>query len=441
MANGTKKFGILVGGGPAPGINSVISSVTIEAMNLGYEVTGILDGFRHLIEGKREVQALTIPMVSRIHLTGGSVLRTSRANPTRDEKALLNVVRTLIEMGINYMVTIGGDDTAFSASCISSFAKSRGMNIRTVHIPKTIDNDLPLPEGTPTFGFETARELGTQIVNNLMEDAQTTGRWFIVVAMGRKAGHLALGIGKSAGVTLTLIPEEFLPQKVRMKTITDIIVGSIIKRNSQGRDHGVAVLAEGLLEAMDPEDLNALDRLEKDPYGNIRLSEVNFSDIIKQAVLSRLREFGLKMTVVDKEIGYEVRCASPSAFDIEYTRNLGYAAVEFLHSGGTDALISIQNNKAVPIPFAQILDAKTGKTAVRMVNIDSAQYQIARQYMIRLEPEDFHPGIKLEQMAMSVNLSVADFCKEFKHVVEIKRNVPLQEKAERIKGTLTSPQQ
>ena len=175
MNNGSHRLGILVGGGPAPGINSVISAVTIEAQNSNLEVIGIYDGFAGLIEGNtNDVCRLTIPDVSNIHFQGGSILRTSRANPTRSKEHLQSVVHGLKQLGISYLVTIGGDDTAFSASEASRVASGA---VSVAHVPKTIDNDLPLPANMPTFGYETARHVGTGLVLNLMEDSRTTNRW------------------------------------------------------------------------------------------------------------------------------------------------------------------------------------------------------------------------------------------------------------------------
>jgi len=191
----------------APGINGVISSVTIEAINHGVEVVGIYDGFQWLVQGNvTHVKPLTIDDVNRIQLRGGSILRTSRANPARSEAEMRNVLESLHKLGVSALVTIGGDDTAFSGSQV--YLHARGA-IRVAHVPKTIDNDLPLPPGVPTFGFETARHVGVGIVRNLAEDARTTSRWYIIVSMGRAAGYLALGIGKAAAATLTIIPEEF----------------------------------------------------------------------------------------------------------------------------------------------------------------------------------------------------------------------------------------
>jgi len=415
-----KTLAIVCGGGPAPGINSVISSVTIEAKKSGWEVYGIYDGFANLGKGEKKVIPLTIDAVSRIHSDGGSILRISRFNPTKSDESLRKVVDTLIELGVTHLVTIGGDDTAYAASRIADFAKnSLGLTINFVHVPKTIDNDLPLPEGIPTFGFETARSLGTQIVSNLMEDAKTTGRWYLAVAMGRVAGHLARGIGKSAGATLTLIPEEFPgKEKIPLSLVVDIVAGSIVKRLASGRNYGVAVTAEGLIEKIRLEDLEAADCLEYDDHGHIRYAEINFSDVLKKELLKTLSAMGIKMTINNKEVGYEVRCAPPNAFDIEYTRNLGYGAFEFLRDGGTNALITIQNNQIVPIPFDQIIDPATKKTRIRMVNTHSIQYRIARQYMIRLEKKDFNPGIEFERLAVAAKMPPEEFRKRFQYVTD-----------------------
>ncbi len=401
-------------------MNSVISSVTIEAKKSGWEVFGIYDGFSNLAKGEKKIIPLTIDMVSRIHSDGGSILKTSRFNPTKSDEHLRRVVDTLIELGVTHLVTIGGDDTAYAASRIAGYAKnSLGLTISFAHVPKTIDNDLPLPEGIPTFGFETARSLGAQLVSNLMEDAKTTGRWFLVVAMGRVAGHLALGIGKSAGATLTLIPEEFPgKEKIPLSLVVDIVTGSIVKRLASGRNYGVAVTAEGLIEKIRLEDLEAADCLEYDDHGHIRYAEINFSDVLKKELLVKLSGMGLKMTVNNKEVGYEVRCAPPNAFDIEYTRNLGYGAFEFLRDGGTNALITIQNNQIVPIPFDQIIDPVTKKTRIRMVNTQSIQYRIARQYMIRLEKKDFNPGIEFERLAVAAKMPPEEFRKQFQYVTD-----------------------
>ncbi|MDD6133778.1 MAG: diphosphate--fructose-6-phosphate 1-phosphotransferase [Selenomonadaceae bacterium] len=386
---------IVCGGGPAPGINSVISGVVNEATRHGWDVLGIYDGFSRIGRGEKNYVRLEPKNISRIHLTGGCILKMSRFNPTKKESDLRTVVETLTELGVTHLVTIGGDDTAYSSAAVSEYARKMGRTINVVHVPKTIDNDLPLPEGVPTFGFETARAFATTEIENLMEDARTTNnRWYFTIAMGRTAGHLALGMGRSAGAALTVIPEEFPEEKIPLQQIVDIITGSVVKRYLTGKNYGVAVIAEGVIEKIAPEDFEKLGTVVKDEHGHIRYSELDFGEILKQAVLAEVKKLGIKISVIDKEIGYELRCTAPIAYDIDYARSLGYSAVKFLMAGDSGALITIQDNKAVPMRFEDIKDPATGKTMVRKVNIDSIQYRIARGLMMRLEREDLDdPGL------------------------------------------------
>jgi len=411
-----KRLGILVGGGPAPGINTVISAATIEARNQGFDVIGIRDGFRYLV--RRDPSAfrpLTIDDVSRVHLLGGSMLGTSRENPTKSPEAMRAVLEMLQQAGITHLVTIGGDDTALSSRSVSE--QSAGA-IHSVHVPKTIDNDLPLPPHVSTFGFQTARHVGVELVRNLMEDARSTRRWYIVVAMGRKAGHLALGIGKAAGATLTVIPEEFADAKIHLGHVVDILVGAIVKRLSYGRTDGVAVLAEGLLERFDGDDLETLDAVERDAHGHIRLAEIDFGEIVKRQVQARLRKLGIDVTIADKEIGYELRCADPIPFDMEYTRDLGFSAAQFVLDGGNAAMVSIQEGHFVPLYFKNILDPKTGRTRVRMVDVASEYYAIARRYMLRLNKSDFDDPHELAKFAAVCGISLEEFREQFGYLIE-----------------------
>ena len=404
--------GILVGGGPAPGINSVISAVTIRSILGSCDVVGIIDGFKWLMEGSTgQVRPLSIEEVSRIHFRGGSYLGTSRANPTKKAESLANVLSALLRLGITKLVTIGGDDTAFSSLKLEELAAGR---IQIVHVPKTIDNDLDLPSGIPTFGFQTARHVAVEIVKNLMVDAHSTSRWYFVVTMGRKAGHLALGIGKAAGATLTLIPEEFQERPVRLRHLLDLLIGTMIKRLSGGRSDGVIVLAEGLIEILDPRDLGGLEHVERDEHGHLRLSEIDIGDVLRREVIKSMKGLGLAATVVAKNVGYELRSADPIPFDMEYTRDLGYCAAQFLLDGGTAAMVSIQDGRFVPIPFSQMVDSVSGRAKVRMVDIAAQSYQIARQYMIRLSEEDFSDPVSLGRYAALAGLSPEDFQQRFR---------------------------
>jgi len=333
-----------------------------------------------------------------------------------------SVVRALRDLGIRYLVTIGGDDTAFAAGQIAARA---GGSIRFAHVPKTIDNDLPLPGNAPTFGFNTARHVGFQLVHNIMSDSRTTNRWYFVTAMGRSAGHLALGIGKAAGATLILIPEEF-PDDVSLRMLCDVIEGAMLKRRAMGREDGVAIIAEGLLEKLPEDELAAIEgvRIVRDPYGHLRLAEMDLAHILKTIVERRFAERGERLTVVHKNIGYELRCAPPVASDSEYVRDLGYGAVEYLlgeegeRPEGSGAMVCLDRGRLRYLGFSELLDLQTGRPRVRRVDIKSVSYRIAREYMIRLEPEDFEDPEQLERLAAAARLTPEEFRQKFGYLVE-----------------------
>jgi len=411
------QFGILVGGGPAPGINSVIQAATIRSILSGVEVVGIQDGFKWIMQGDvSKTRPLTRETVSRIHFGGGSFLGTARANPTKNPEHLEATRASLEKLGISCLITIGGDDTAFTALKLEQQGKGR---LRVVHVPKTIDNDLCLPHGLSTFGFQTARHFGVEIVKNLMIDARATSRWYFAVTMGRKAGHLALGIGKAAGATVTLIPEAFRREKIQVPQLSDMLVGVIVKRLSQNRPDGVAVLAEGLAEFLDPKALEDLGGIEHDEHGHVRLAEVDIGQVLKKTVAQDLKEHGIKLTIVSKNIGYELRCADPIPFDMEYTRDLGYCAAQFLLEGGTAAMVSFDNGRFAPIPFKDLIDPTTGRTRVRMVDVQSEYYKIAREYMVTLNKEDLDSREKVENYAAILHLSPEECRKKFSGLTEL----------------------
>jgi 6-phosphofructokinase len=409
-------------------MNSVISAATIEARNCGWDVLGIMDGFQHLIEGRiEEARPLSITDVSRIHVLGGSVLRTSRANPTvPDEHAadrdwrLHACLESLRKLGIGALVTIGGDDTAFSASRLAGAA---GGGLRVAHVPKTIDNDLPLPGGAPTFGFETARSVGVELVSNLMTDAITTQRWYLVVAMGRSAGHLAVGIGKSAGATVTVIAEEFGGGgPIRLSRLVDVLETAMLKRIAHGRPFGVAVLAEGIGLRLPPEELaQAMPEVERDEHGHIRLAELELDRLLARQLRDRFSQRSQKVTVEGKNIGYELRCAPPIPFDIEYTRDLGYGAVAYLRQvldgGEPGGMITLQQGHMVPLPFGSFTDPQTGRVRIRQVDVESSSYRVAREYMIRLDRQDLHNPGKLGPIAAAAKLTPEAFRERYGYLV------------------------
>jgi 6-phosphofructokinase 1 len=420
MGNNQGRIGILVGGGPAPGINSVISAAVIEAVISGHEAVGIKNGYEFLVKGDTsQTVDLAIEDVTTIHTQGGSILHTSRTNPTKRKEDLETCVATLKKLNVSHLITIGGDDTSYGASEIAQAANGE---IRVAHVPKTIDNDLPLPGDMPTFGYETARHVGAGIVMNLKEDSRTTNRWYFIVAMGRHAGHLALGIGKAAASTITLIPEEFPGETVSLAEVCDVLEGAILKRRISGRPDGVAIIAEGIASKFNLSDLRKISGVEipRDEYGNIKLADLPLARILRTEIERRFNDRGEAMGVVDLTLGYELRSAPPIPFDIDYTRTLGHGAVSFLLSDPEEddrttqgAMICIVDNQLRAVPFEDMRDPNTGKTAIRMVDTNSLYYDVARRYMIRLEQSDLQDDELVQQLADAASMQPDAFKRRF----------------------------
>ena len=408
-----KRIALLASGGPAPGINSVINAATIEAINLGWEVLGVRDGYRGLKDD--DVVRLELQDVDFIQLEGGCILGMARVNPRADAATMDAIVATLRRHKIDMLLTIGGDDTAFGAREIGV---AMGGQLRTVHVPKTIDNDLPLPPGVPTFGFTTARHVGVGLVQNLIRDARTCKRWYLVVSMGRQAGHLALGIGKAAGANLTIIPEEFGAQEVTMEAVSTILEGAVLKALTHGRGWGVAVLAEGLVERMDRQALAAqLPELRRDAFGHVRLSDVELGSWLAKDLTRRLESRGHSVRFGDIKLGYELRCAQPVPFDIEYTRDLGFAAVRMLAEGQSEVMVAIVQGKKQGLSFASLRDPKTGRTQTREVDTTSESYLVARRYMDRLTKRDLDDAGDIAKLALTARCTPQEFIDQFAPIV------------------------
>jgi 6-phosphofructokinase 1 len=258
---------------------------------------------------------------------------------------------------------------------------------------------------------------GSNLVQSLMEDAKTTGRWYFIVTMGRRSGFLALGIGKAAGATLTLIAEEFKESEISLRNLCDIIETSMIKRKFMGRNDGVLIMSEGIGEKLILEDLDGLESVERDEFGHPRLSEISLGKIVKKEIKKRWAKRGQDFTIVEKYIGYELRSCPPIPFDCEYTRDLGYGAVRFLLSGGSSSLITLWGGSLKPIPFNEIIDPQTGKIKVRMVDTTTESYQVALNYMIRLEKEDLQNPKTLRGLSKLAGLSTKEFEQRYSYLI------------------------
>lgn len=411
MAVKADRIGIIAAGGPAPGINGVISSATIEARNRGRKVVGILDGFKWISAGDTSKTVdLDIQNTSRIHTDGGSIIGISRKSPLADEESFANTVSSIRKLGVGRLITIGGDGTMFLARTLHEHF---GGKVKIAHVPKTIDNNIALPDYIPTFGFETARDVGAKIINHIMEEAKTTGRWFVVITMGRRTGHLALGIGQSSGATITVIPEEFPEKKVSLAKVIAILEGSVIKRMSMGREYGVAVMAEGMLDKINPGDLGIMDR---DNMGRIRYLDTNFGHLLKETLGEKLSEKGVGAEIVHKRIGYELRSADPIPFDVDYTRKLGYCAVKYLLGGGDGALVYLKRGRMQATPFSKLVDRKTNSMKVRYVDTNTEAYEVSQKYMIKITPEDLENARNLRNLSRHTRLTSGKFREYFSKI-------------------------
>lgn len=374
-----KCFGIVVSGGPAPGINSVISSSVIEANNRGYVVKGLVNGFRDITMGEpNAVINLSSDMVSNIYNKGGSILGTSRFNPLKDSEHLDKFLSGLKQNNIDKLIVIGGEGSAFLSLKLSQTVPELSI----VHVPKTIDNDLILPNKYPSFGFETALHAGTKIVETLREDAKTCRRWFLATTMGRKAGFLALSIGLASGATSTLIPEEFTGFSPTPADIAAIVFSTIRKRLSMGKNYGVIVLAEGILDCLNPGQSELLQKAVRDDMGRIRYSQVELGDVILPHLRDLLKAANLDVHIITKNIGYELRCCDPLSFDIEYTKFLGYGAVQHILGGNSGIMVTRDFDKLGFLPLEAMAGAD-GIIKSRGVDLSSDLYRVARSFMIR----------------------------------------------------------
>ncbi|MBK7535871.1 MAG: 6-phosphofructokinase [Myxococcales bacterium] len=410
-----KRIGVVVGGGPAPGTNAVIAATVIEAVKLGCLPIGFRDGFQWLAQRYTDEQhEMTIEEVSRAHLTGGVMLGASRTDVTTDPAVLRNTVDALRKLAIDGLVAIGGDDMVRSALAIERESAGR---IKVVLVPKSIDNDLAVPEEVTTLGYETARHVGVQVVKNLLEDARTTGRWYLGVTMGRPTGHLTLGIGKAAGATCTIIPEELGAGAVRLSDICDIVEGAIIKGRALGRSYGVALLSEALVERFDPAEVEELQDVDRDAQGNIRVTEIDLGRKVINEVTLRLEKRGVKVSVVNKTIGYELRCATPLPMEAEYARDLGFAAVRHLVSGGGGVMVTTQAGVPRFVPLTDCIDPATGRGRQRAVDVTSEGYEVARAYMLRLRKADFDDEAMVAKLATAGGLTPDDLRRHFAHLI------------------------
>ncbi len=378
---------ILCGGGPAPGINSVISSVALVFLKSGYRVLGIHDGYQGLFLENRKTEEIDFTFADAIHKRGGSALKMSRYKPADDEFD----TKFFIENNIKLLVTIGGDDTASTANRLSKYLRNHNVNIQNIHVPKTIDNDLPLPEDTPTFGYQSAKQEGVRIAQTIYEDARTSGNWFVVAAMGREAGHLAFGIGAATHFPMIVIPEMFNIKDVTFDRIIRLIISAIVKRKILKIPYGVAIISEGVFHFMSDEEIKHSGiNFTYDDHGHPELGNVSKAHIFNILLQNKLKELGIKVKSRPVELGYELRCVQPVAFDLMYCGLLGYGVKKLFDEGRTGCMVTASpSGKISPLYLDDVADA-SGKIKPRLVNLDGDKPKLIFNNGLQfIEPGDY----------------------------------------------------
>ena len=376
---------ILAGGGPAPGINTVISSVAKVFLRDGYKVIGLHDGYKNLFTDNPSVIDIDFEMADRVFSVGGSVLRMSRYKPADLEFKTDFFVKNNIKL----LVTIGGDDTASTANRISKYLSDRKFPIQNIHVPKTIDNDLPLPEGQPTFGYQSANQEGVRIGRTIYEDARSSGNWFVVSAMGREAGHLAFGIGAACHYPMIIIPEMFNKTKVSLDKITSLIISSIIKRKILGIDYGVAIVSEGIFHFMSDQDIEASGiQFTYDEHGHPELGTVSKAHIYNMLLQIRLKQLNIDIKSRPVEMGYELRCIPPTAFDLMYCSLLGIGVKKLFDDGITGCMVTSDPAGDINPLFLKDVEDASGRVRTRMVSMESQRAKMVFFHSIQYLTED-----------------------------------------------------
>jgi ATP-dependent phosphofructokinase / diphosphate-dependent phosphofructokinase len=364
---------ILCAGGPAPGINTVIGSVTKVFLNAGYTVLGIQGGYKTLFAEETIAEELDFNFADAVFSRGGSALKMSRYKPKDSEFS----TDFFTKNNIRLLVTIGGDDTASTANRLAKYLAKNNVKVSNIHVPKTIDNDLPLPEGSPTFGYQSAKEEGVRIATTIYEDARTSGNWFIISAMGREAGHLAFGIGTACHMPMIIIPEMFNKTKITFDKITRLVISSMIKRKILGIQYGVAIVSEGVFHFMNDEEIEGTGiNFTYDDHGHPELGNVSKSHIFNMLVQRKLKKLGLDMKSRPEELGYELRCCRPIAFDLTYATLLGTGIMKLFQEGISGCMVTADPAGNILPLYLKDVEDENGKVRPRLVNINSEKAQL-----------------------------------------------------------------
>ena len=387
---------ILCGGGPAPGMNSVSMSVAKTFLTKNFRVIGLHGGYSGLFSKNARTEDLTFAIADRYFNRGGSYLEMSRFKPTDkdfEENFNLDLFK---DNNIKLLVTIGGDDTASTANRISKFLAAKGYPIANIHCPKTIDNDLPLPANAPTFGYNSAKNEGAHLARTVYEDARTSGNWLVISAMGRTCGSLALGIGEATHCPMTIIPEMFNKTEICLEKVVRLSISAILKRKVMGVNYGTIVAAEGLFHEFKAEEMEAAGvHFSYDDHGHPELGKVSKAVLFNDLLEAEFKKIGLKVKSRPVEIGYDVRCQDPVAYDLTYCTELAMGVYQLYSEGKTGCMVYVDAYGNVsPLYLADLQDPNTGKIPPRVVDINAGTAQNYYKYIAHYVTEADYEAVK-----------------------------------------------
>ena len=387
---------ILCGGGPAPGMNSVSMSVAKTFITKGFRVIGLHGGYSGLFSKNARTEDLTFAIADRYFNRGGSYLEMSRFKPTDADFENNFNLDLFKDNNIKLLVTIGGDDTASTANRISKFLAAKGYPIANIHCPKTIDNDLPLPANAPTFGYNSAKNEGAHLARTVYEDARTSGNWLVISAMGRTCGSLALGIGEATHCPMTIIPEMFNKTEICLDKVVKLSISAILKRKVLGINYGTIVAAEGLFHEFKAEEMEAAGvRFSYDDHGHPELGKVSKAVLFNDLLEAEFKKIGLKVKSRPVEIGYDVRCQDPVAYDLTYCTELAMGVYQLYSEGKTGCMVYVDSYGNVsPLYLADLQDPTTGKIPPRVVDINAGTAQNYYKYIAHYVTEADYEAVK-----------------------------------------------
>lgn len=381
-----KSVAIICGGGPAPGINTVVSTVAKTFLNDGYQVLGVHEGYKGLFSPNPDYISFDFHLADRIFSKGGSAILMSRFKPKDDD---FNT-DFFVKHNVKLLVTIGGDDTASTANRIAKFLSKKNLEIANIHVPKTIDNDLPLPDRNPTFGFHSAKDEGVKIGNTIYEDAITSNNWFVMSVMGRSAGHLAFGIASACHFPMLIIPEMFNKTKVTLDKVVSLIISSMLKRKILGIKYGVALVSEGVFHIIDENELKDSGILfTYDDHGHPELGNVSKSNIFNVLVQQKLKELNIAIKSRPIELGYELRCCRPIGFDLTLCTLLAIGVKKLYDQGISRCIVTTNSRGDITPMYLSDFENYDGIIPPRLVDIDAEISKLSFENLHYIQDEDY----------------------------------------------------